>query len=185
MMNEDNKDFSLFQHFAEKGSVYLMSGLDKSTPDYSDLLSIACHFAKLGKEVKILSPTHYKDPTYHRVFGPLIGTMYFRKCPDLLIDGEFYEYESYEEPFEMEKVVRMLARGSRQSSDIIIDVRGASATKNGINSRIRKLRAQKSFKGVINSVWAYDGTTVDVVYKTNRGASPSISAEKSLRVTNP
>ena len=165
MMNEDNKDFSLFQHFAEKGSVYLMSGLDKSNPDYSDLLSIACHFAKLGKEVKILSPTHYKDPTYHRVFGPLIGTMYFRKCPDLLIDGEFYEYESYERPFQMERIERMITRGTKQAGNIVIDIRESSATKKVINDKIQRLKGQKSFSNPINSVWIYNGETVEEVYK--------------------
>ena len=164
-MNEDNKDFILFKHFAEKGNVYLMSGLDKSNPDYSDLLSIACWFAKQGKDVKILSPTHYKDPVYHRVFGPLIGTMYFRKCPDLLIDGEFYEYESYERPFQMERVERMISRGSRQSGDIVIDIRESSVTKKVVNDKIQRLKGQKSFLNPINSVWIYNGEAVEAVYK--------------------
>ena len=184
MMNTGDKEFIVYKSFSEGGRVYLMSGLSKSNPDYNDLLSIACFFAKKGKTVHVLSPIHYKDPGYHTVFGALIGTMYYRKCPDLLIDGEFYEYESYERPFEMEKIERMISRGAKQASDIVIDIRGSSTTKKVVNNKILKLKGQKSFSYVIDSVWIYDGEKVEQVYK-NRGASPSISAEKSLRLTNP
>ena len=122
-----------------------MDGLDKNNPDYNDLLSIACFFAQSDKCVKILSPVHYKDSKYHRIFGDLIGTPYYRKCPDLLIDGEYYEYESYERPFEVGKVERMISRGSKQARYIVIDVRGSSVTKKVINDRIRRLKEQKSF----------------------------------------
>ena len=185
MTNKDNQKFVLYKSFSENGFVFLMSGLDKTNPDYNDLISIACLFAKMGKTVHVLSPIHYKDPLYHEVYGSLIGTMYYRKCPDLLIDGTFYEYESFERPFEMEKVERMVTRGSRQACDIIIDVSGSSATKNIINKKIEILKAQKSFKNPINSVWLFDGEKIEAAYKTNRGASPSISAESPLRLTNP
>lgn len=185
MANSDNNVFTLYKSFPNGGSVHLMSGLDKSSPDYDDLLSIACLFAKEGKAAKVLSPIHYKDPKYHEVFGSLIGTMYYRKCPDLLIDGIFYEYESCEPPFETGKLERMIARGSKQACDIVIDVREMSVTNKRINGKIQRLREQKSFEGTINSVWIYDGAKVDLVYKTSRGASPSTSAEKSLRLANP
>ena len=142
-----------------------MAGLDKTNSDYNDLLSIACHFARNGKNVKVLAPIHYKDPRYHEIFGALIGTEYYRKCPDLLIDGEFYEYESYEAPFEIEKVERMVSRGAKQSSDIVIDVRESSVTKKVVNNKIQRLKGQKSFQSTINSVWIYDGETVGLVYK--------------------
>ena len=185
MTNTDNNGFTLYKTFPNGGSVLLMSGLDTTTPDYNDLLTIGCLFAKEGKEVKVLSSIHYKDSRYHEVYGSLIGTMYYRKCPDLLVDGDFYEYESYNGPFEMGKVVRMIGRGSKQSSDIVIDVRESTATKAGITNRIRELKMQKTFKCIISSVWLYDGQSVELVYKTSRGASPSTSAEKSLRITNP
>ena len=142
-----------------------MSGLDKTNSDYNDLISIACKYARRGKEVQVLSPIHFKDPKYHDVFGALIGTEYYRKCPDLLVDGVFYEYESYERPFEMEKIERMITRGAKQSSDIVIDIRESSATKKVINNKIQKLKRQKSFHNAIDSVWIYDGEKVEMVYK--------------------
>ena len=48
--------------------------------------------AEQGHEVKVLRAFHYKDPLYREVYGELIGTRYYRKCPDLLVDGEFVEY---------------------------------------------------------------------------------------------
>lgn len=185
MTNTDNNGFTLYKTFPNGGSVLLMSGLDTTTPDYNDLLTIGCLFAKEGKEVKVLSSIHYKDSRYHEVFGSLIGTMYYRKCPDLLVDGDFYEYESCEPPFETGKLERMIARGSKQASDIVIDVREISVSRKRINGKIQRLREQKTFEGTINSVWAFDGEKVDLVYKTSRGASPSTSAEKSLRLANP
>ena len=164
-MNTDNSEFVLYKSFTDKGSVYVMSGLDKNKPDYEDLLSIACILAENGKTVHILSPLHYKDPTDNNVYGSLIGTEYYRKCPDLLIDGEFCEYESYERPFEMERIERMVARGSKQSSQIVIDVRDSSATKKVVYDRIKRLIAQKTFKGILSKVWIYNGSTVEIVYK--------------------
>ena len=142
-----------------------MAGLDKTSSDYNDLISIACCFAKNGKDVNILSPIHYKDPKYHELFGALIGTEYYRKCPDLLVDGVFYEYESYEHPFEMEKIERMITRGAKQSRDIVIDISESSATKRVVNDKIQRLKMQKSFQSTIDSVWVYDGETVEIVYK--------------------
>ena len=142
-----------------------MAGLDKTSSDYNDLISIACCFAKNGKDVNILSPIHYKDPKYHELFGALIGTEYYRKCPDLLVDGVFYEYESYEHPFEMEKIERMITRGAKQSRDIVIDISESSATKRVVNDKIQRLKMQKSFQSTLDSVWVYDGETVEIVYK--------------------
>ena len=85
----------------------LMTGLDKTSSDYDELISIACCFAHTGKNVKVLAPVHYKDPQYRRVFGALIGTRYERKCPDLLINDIFYEYESYIRPFSPGKLSDM------------------------------------------------------------------------------
>ena len=61
------------------------------------------------------------------VFGSLLGTKYERKCPDLMIDGELYEYEGFEKPWNRRKIKNMLAHGFLQASRIIIDnTKGAS-----------------------------------------------------------
>ena len=121
--NKVTKDklFTLYKSFSSGGYVLIMSGVDKSNPDYCDLLSISCFFANKGSSVYILAPIHYKDLKYRKVFGALIGTMYYRRCPDLLIDGDYYEYESYERPFKSRKISHMIKRGAEQSNRIIID----------------------------------------------------------------
>jgi len=120
-MNVDNSYFVCIKSFARGGSVWSMNGLDKKNSDYKDLITIACLFARKGHTVHLLSPVHYKDPMYHNIFGELIGTRYYRKCPDLLIDSYFYEYESYKRPFFSRKISHMLKRGAEQAERIIID----------------------------------------------------------------
>ena len=93
---EDSGDvFVLYKQYPSGGTIWLMIGFDSSGSDYDDIMAIAECLAHNGHEVKVLRAVHYKDPLYRLVYGELIGTRYYRKCPDLLVDGEFVEYESY------------------------------------------------------------------------------------------
>ena len=94
-MVDSSNPFVLYKQYPNGGTIWLMMGLDNSGSDYNDIMTIAECLAESGHEVKILHAVHYKDPLYREVYGELIGTRYYRKCPDLLIDGEFVEYESY------------------------------------------------------------------------------------------
>ncbi|MDR1341719.1 MAG: hypothetical protein LBK18_00520 [Prevotellaceae bacterium] len=76
--------------------------------DHKDLIAIAHDLAKQGKIVQITTNKHFKSEEYKRVFGALGGTAYERKCPDLIIDSVFYEYESYQPPFKREKISNMI-----------------------------------------------------------------------------
>ena len=88
--------FVLYEQYPNGGKIWLMLGLEETTgSDYDDILTLAKCLAESGHEVKVLHAIHYKDPLYRKVFGELIGTRYYRKCPDLLVDGIFVEYESY------------------------------------------------------------------------------------------
>ena len=140
-----------------------MSGLDKTNPDYHDLLSIACFFAKAGKEVRILAPVHYKDPAYHTVFGHLIGTMYYRKCPYLLIDGHFFEYESYERPFKSNKISHMIKRGADQSSRIIIDNNKGASDRFIVNMVYKRIN-DKFFRKEILELYVYEKGSIRKLY---------------------
>ena len=153
------EDFVLYKTFPSGGKVYLMTGLDKTSSDYSDLLSIAFYFARKGKEVSILAPIHYKDPIYQRVFGLLTGTHYERKCPDLLIDGVFYEYESYSRPFKARKICHMVRRGSVQSERIIID-NNKGVSERLLMDRIQRVLTDRSFKRKILEIFVYEKGTV-------------------------
>ena len=144
----------------EQGRVLMMQGLDTDKPDIEDLKHIATCFARMGCEVLILRPVHYKSPEYKTIFGGLIGTRYFRKCPDLKIDGHYYEYESYVRPWNKRKLSNMITDGLRQSDRIILD------NREGVSFRqiARSIRARLSINAPISEVWVYDGDGVVDIY---------------------
>ncbi|GHV27211.1 hypothetical protein FACS1894176_08900 [Bacteroidia bacterium] len=80
----------------------------------------------------------------------------------MIIDGEFYEYESFCAPFKKEKISNMLSKGMKQSSRIIIN------NNKGANHRLIK---RNIFNRVhlenqnINEVWIYEKGKVFLVYK--------------------
>ena len=156
--------FVPYKSFKKKGLVSIMSGLDKTVSDYVDLVSIACFFAKKGHDVKILTSIHHKDPRYKIVFGGLIGTVYYRKCPDLLIDNEFYEYESFERPFKSSKINHMIKRGAQQASRIIIDNNKGASDRFIVNTVLKRLN-DKSFKGDISELYVYEKGELRQLYK--------------------
>ena len=144
--------FSITKAFAGGGMVSTMRGVDKSKPDFKIISNLANLFAKEGHEVWILANVHFKSKEYEVVFGKLTGTKYERKCPDLLIDGVFYEYEGFEKPWNRRKIKNMLAHGFLQSSRIIID-----NTKGASDRLIRKsIMARLRIGTNINEVWLYE-----------------------------
>ena len=149
--------FSLIKSLAGGGRIFLMKGVDKTKPDYNSILTVATLFAREGHEVKILTSCHYKSSEYNIVFGNLFGTKYERKCPDLLIDGKFYEYEGFEKPWNRRKIKNMLAHGLLQANRIIID-----NTKGAADRIIRKaIMARLRIGTNIDEVWLYEkGNTV-------------------------
>lgn len=142
------------------GSVKIMSGFDMSKPDSADLKHIAECFARLGSNVEILQPIHYKSLDYKAKYGPLIGTKYERKCPDLMIDGNYYEYESYVRPWAKRKLSNMVTDGLRQSDRIILDNRGGASYR----QIIRSIRARLNINAQIKEGWLYDGDSVIDIY---------------------
>ena len=86
------------------------------------------------------------------VFGALMGTKYERKCPDLLIDDKFYEYEGFEKPWKKEKVRRMVSHGMKQSARMIIN-----NTKGASDRFIRQaIVARINVGATIKEVWLYE-----------------------------
>ena len=150
----------MYKKFKNGGKIEIVNEYKKKT-DHKDLLAISRLFAENGDCVKITTDIHYKDERYKDVFGALIGTKYERKCPDLIINGKFYEYESFNPPFNRDKLYRMFSRGLSQSSNIIIDNnKGASHRfiKNAIGNRIR-------LGQVIDEVWVYEKGKIILFFK--------------------
>ena len=157
--------FILYKQYPSGGKVWLMLGLVSSGSDYDDILAIAKCMAEKGHEVKVLHAVHYRDPLYRVVYGKLIGTRYYRKCPDLLLDGELYEYESYVRPWTKRKLSNMLTNGLRQSERVIIDDREGTS----IRQIARAVQSRLNVNATIREVWIFDGIEVINIYK-NTGA---------------
>jgi hypothetical protein len=153
--------FNLYKEYTNGGRIEIAKGYTKKS-DYGDLLAISRYFAEKGEKVKITTDIHFKDEKYKQVFGKLNGTKYERKCPDLIINGQFYEYESYMPPFKKDKISNMISKGIKQSSRIIIN------NNKGANLRLVKRNIyNRTFieHQHIDEVWVYEKGKVYLLYK--------------------
>lgn len=145
----------ILKKFRNGGSLSEYTIVNRNATDYKQLKTVGRLFAQNGHSVTILPTVHYKDILYKEIFGSLIGTIYERKCPDLLIDGLFYEYESYSKPWKIRKISKMISHGSEQSNRLIINNTKGCTYRYIINNIIRRLH-DKSFKLDIKEVWVYE-----------------------------
>lgn len=153
--------FVLYKQFPSGGTIWLMLGLETTGSDYDDIMAIAKCLAESGHEVKVLHAVHYKDPLYQKVFGELMGTRYYRKCPDLIVDGNFVEYESYQTDQPKKAFRNMLHNGLAQSDRIII--RHCSLSERYMFQQVYG----QIMSGVsVSSVWIYTGKEVKMLYNT-------------------
>lgn len=152
--------FQLQKKYEDAGEVWISGLLDRSKPDTQDLMIIADCFARMGCVARILAPVHFKSDDYKVIFGPLIGTRYERKCPDLCVDGLFYEYESFVRPWNKRKLSNMLTDGLRQSDKLILDCRGGVS----IRQIQRAIRSRLNVNATIQEVWVFDGDSVIDIY---------------------
>jgi len=150
----------MYKRFKNNGKIEIIEGYKKKS-DHRDLISISRFFAEKGDNVKITTNIHFKDEKYKEVFGALIGTKYERKCPDLIINGKFYEYESFMPPFSKLKIKNMLKHGVVQSNNLVLD-----NNKGASDRYIIKLIHQRIKLGQnINEVWIYEKGEVRMLYK--------------------
>ena len=153
--------FKIYKQYENGGKVLIPKIIDKKASDYKPLISIANFFAKEGKTVRLNLVVHFKSDEYKEIYKSLIGTIYERKCPDLLIDGVFYEFENFTPSFRTRKLSRMLSHGGKQSSRIIINNnKGASDSylRRYIHSYIRQ-------GAVLDEVHIYEKGKVRLLFK--------------------
>jgi len=150
----------MYKRFINGGNVEIVDGYRKK-PDNNDLLSISRCFAQKGDNVKITTDIHFKDEKYKQVFGALIGTKYDRKCPDLIINEKFYEYESFLPPFSKKKVKNMLTHGVVQSNNLILNNNKGASDRYIVKQIHQRIRLRQD----INEVWLYEKGKVRLLYK--------------------
>ena len=153
--------FVLYKQYPGGGTIWLMMGLDNSGSDYNDIMTIAESLAESGHEVIILHAVHYKDPLYREVYGELIGTRYYRKCPDLLVNGEFVEYESFKTTQPKRAFRNMLHNGLEQADCLIIRSCNLSASY-----MTRQIQGYAQNGLPVSFVWIFDGKVVTPLYNT-------------------
>ena len=153
--------FKIYKQYENGGKVLIHKNINKKESDYRSLISIATLFAKESKTVRITPVIHFKSDEYKQIYGLLIGTMYERKCPDLEIDGIFYEFENYIPPFKRRKMSNMISHGVKQSSRIIIN-----NTKGCSDRYIKRLIYDRINNGsIIDEVWLYEKGELRLLFK--------------------
>jgi hypothetical protein len=152
------------KRFENGGMLLVMNGLNKESSDYNDIMVIGRWFAEMGNNVHVLRTIHYKNPDYQKYFGPLVGSEYFRKCPDLKIGEKYFEYEGFVGTWSKKKLSRMLSHGAKQSPYLIIkNTKGCSDRfiLRSIGDRLN----DRNFHHSIKEVWVFEKGAVRLLYK--------------------
>lgn len=153
--------FKLDHKYENGGELYIHPTIDKKKTDYNALRTIGRAFAQEGNIVKLTPSVHYKSEEYKAIYGSIIGTRYERKCPDMEINGKFYEFEGFVKPWRKNKVKRMFSHGLIQAPNLIID-----NTKGCSDRYLRKHLLAKKHIGIqIDEVWIYERGRIRLFYK--------------------
>jgi hypothetical protein len=154
----------LFEYYPSSGIIEIFNCVNRTDSDFNSLLQICRFFAEQGRHCIILPKSlHYKSQAYYNVFGKLFGTKYERKCPDLLIDGEFYEHEGYISESGKKAFRNMMNRGLTQSSKIIIE--DCKVTNAYI---LRSVLGKQKIGIEIDELWILFQKEVKLFYKTEK-----------------
>jgi hypothetical protein len=166
--NTDTLQYKTLKSFKNGGNYAEYNSLDRSKSDYNMVKSIGIEFARIGKQATATPIVHFKSPEYGKIYGALKDTKYWRKCPDLLIDGQFYEVESFIPPFKKRKMSDMIKNGTKQSSRIIINNTKGCSDRFILDSINRRLH-DKNFMREIKDVWVYEKGKIRQLYPKKKG----------------
>ena len=116
---EQNREVS-YKH--GKGEVRISHLVNSEDADYRKLVQVAEFFAKDGATAT-LTPKMSRPPKfqYECVYKSLVGTKYEGKCPDINVDGEWYEHEGFTSSNPKNAFRNMMRDGLLQSNRLIID----------------------------------------------------------------
>ncbi len=142
-----------------KGTVAVHQNVTETNSDYKNVKIAANHFAKEGSEV-IMHPKFdsIKNEDYQKIYASLKGTPYWGKCPDLWIEGKWYEHEGFVS--EKGQYERMLKRGLKQSARVVMEK--TEQTDRHLRKLI-KFRINEGQK--IDEIWIKDKDNLTIFYK--------------------
>ena len=149
------------------GTVTISKLVDRKDSDFRKLDEIATFFAReYGAEV-ILTPKMSRPHKfqYECVYSSLIGTKYEGKCPDLCINGIWYEHEGFTSANPKNAFRNMLNDGLKQSDRIVID-KPQLTERYIIHSIERRIRDGQNKK----EIWTREpGGNIRLLYKKTDG----------------
>ena len=110
------------KEYPNGGKVQVHQLVNPADGDYGKLMGTANFFAKQGADVK-LTPKMSRPQkfVYQNIYHSLMGTKFEGKCPDMLINGKWYEHEGFTSDNPKRAFRNMLTHGLKQSNRIIID----------------------------------------------------------------
>ena len=138
--------------------------INPKSSDYDKLHQIAEYFASQGAEVemtpKMSRPANFVYDCYYK---DLRGTKYEGKCPDLCINGIWYEHEGFTTSNPVNAFNNMVNHGLKQASRLIIDDAGLT------DAFMKKAVGRRVFTAgqVIDEVWIRSDSGLRLLYKNS------------------
>lgn len=154
------EDRKRLKNEAKKKATREMKNTQKK--DLPELIRIAKIEADKGKKVYVLPKLHRDSDLYKYIYKS--RNAYENKCPGFMINGVFYEYESYEDNFSINTLSNMMSRGFKQAKNIIIDGSRKRIGIADVKNKVSDFLESETFKGEILSVWIFDGNDVFKAY---------------------
>ena len=152
----------VLSRYPNGGTLTVYNSIDRTTGDFHRIRCCAEFFARQGKMV-VMTPkldVPYKNPAYDMIYGSLKGTPYYGKCPDLLVNGVWYEHEGYSNVNPKTNFSNMMKRGLRQSNRVILEDCGLTDGYMKRNVLVRISENQ-----MITEVLVRKGDEIRVIFK--------------------
>lgn len=157
----ENQRFQTRKQYPNGGKVLVHQLVNSNDNDYDKLVQVADFFAKQGKEAR-LTPKMSRPQkfVYQNIYHSLMGTRYEGKCPDLLVDGKWYEHEGFTTDNPKRAFRNMLTHGLKQSDRLIIDKPDLT------EAYMKRVIYQRVNDGQgIAEIWIKDGQELRLLYK--------------------
>ncbi len=159
---ESARQSFILKQYENGGSIKSYPIIKTNSEDYRRILAVAEHFASQGSSVSITpkfdSPKNC--PAYEKIYGTLKGTKYYGKCPDLFIDGKWFEHEGFVSSNPKRAWNNMLKHGVLQSNYLIFEKPDLNGTW-----LQRSLFNHIANGSDIEELWIKDGDILTLFYK--------------------
>ena len=163
------------KEYENGGKIDVYDLVNQQASDFKNVFACCEYFAQQGKYV-LITPSFtgdtFKNPNYHKIYASLMGTLYWSKCPDFLVDGVWYKHEGYDTKKDLSDRQKradtfcwMMKRGVKQSDRIIVeDCRvGRFFAKRTIYNRVN-IEKQN-----ISEVYIRTDEGLELIYKKGEG----------------